>query len=258
MQYDVVVVGSGNVAEELAVTVAAAPCLRLVQLFARNEERGRKVAELADTVWCGDSTRLAKADLYLLAVSDRAVKEVAESLPISPTAIVAHTAGSVSMEALESYPRRAVFYPFQGFTAGRRIDFRQVPLLLEAADEATLGELEQIARMLSERVYRANAEQRGYVHLAGVFCCNFTNAMYGLAEQFAAQAGMPYDILRPLIRETASQAIAAEHPAEVQTGPARRGDLPTQERHLQLIDDERLKKIYKTVSQLIWETSKKI
>ena len=258
MQYDVVIVGSGNVAEELAVTVAAAPCLRLVQLFARNEERGRKVAELADTVWCGDSTRLAKADLYLLAVSDRAVKEVAESLPIPPTAIVAHTAGSVTMEALESYPRRAVFYPFQGFTAGRRIDFRQVPLLLEAADEVTLGELEQIARMLSERVYRANAEQRAYVHLSGVFCCNFTNAMYGLAEQFAARAEMPYDILRPLIRETASKAIAAEHPAEVQTGPARRGDLATQERHLQLIDDERLKELYKTVSQLIWETSKKI
>ena len=45
----IVVVGSGNVAESLAQAIADADNLELVQIYARNEERGRKVAELADT-----------------------------------------------------------------------------------------------------------------------------------------------------------------------------------------------------------------
>ncbi len=258
MKCKVVIVGSGNVAEQLAVTVAAAEELQLVQLVARNENRGRAVAALADTVWCGEFDRIAAADLYLIAVSDRAVEEVAGTLSIPHDAIVAHTAGSVTLDALKVHPRRAVFYPFQSFSAGRRVDFREVPLFLEAADAVTLNEVERVARLLSNRVYRADARQRAYIHLAGVFGCNFTNAMYALAERFAAEAAMPYDILRPLIAETAAKAIAAPHPAEVQTGPARRGDHATQQRHLQLIDDESLKTLYKTISQTIWETSKKI
>lgn len=254
----VVVIGSGNLAEQLAVTIAATEGVELVQLYARNPERGAAVAALAQTAWTKDPKRLAEADLYLIAVSDRAVREVAEGLPIPPAAVVAHTAGCVSIDALDRYPRRAIFYPFQGFSAGRRVDFRALYLFLEVADPAVMPLLRHFAEQLSDHVLEADSARRARIHLAGVFCNNFSNAMYTLANEVLGEAGLDFEVLKPIIEETAAKAIAAENPVTVQTGPARRGDRPTQERHLALIEEERTRQIYELISQTIWETSKKI
>ena len=134
----VVIVGSGNVAEALARALPASG-VELCQLFARNPERGPRVAALGGTTWTDDPRRLAAADLYLVAVSDRAVGEVAASLPVPAGAVVAHTAGSVPLDALGRFAHRAVLYPLQTFTAGRAVDFARVPLFIEASDEATRG-----------------------------------------------------------------------------------------------------------------------
>ena len=254
----VVIIGSGNLAEQLAIAVAEAEGVELVQLYARNPERGKAVAALAHTNWTNNPKELAEADLYLIAVSDRAVREVAETLPIPSEAVVAHTAGSVPLDALDRYPRRAIFYPFQGFSAGRRVSFRELYLFLETADERVMPPLEAFARRLSEHVAVADSERRARIHLAGVFCNNFTNCMYTLAGEVLQRADLPFDVLKPLITETAAKAVASDDPRTVQTGPAKRGDRSSQERHLALIDDERLRTIYELISQTIWETSKKI
>ena len=119
-----VIIGSGNLAEALARAVAKSE-LELMQIFARNAERARVVAELAATGWETRPEMLRKdADIYLIAVSDRAVAEVAATLPIPEGAAVAHTAGSVPVTAIpERFARRAVFYPMQTFTRGREADF---------------------------------------------------------------------------------------------------------------------------------------
>ena len=94
----VVIIGSGNLAEALARAVAASP-LGLRQVFGRNRDRVAAVAALSGTVGESDPSRLARADIYLIAVSDAAVAEVASSLPIDAAAVVAHTAGSVPVDA---------------------------------------------------------------------------------------------------------------------------------------------------------------
>ena len=110
----VVIIGSGNLAEALARAVAKSD-LELVQIFARNPERARVVAELAATDWATHSEMLRQdADIYLIAVSDKAVEQVAATLPIPESAAVAHTAGSVPVTAIPArFARRAVFYPMQ-------------------------------------------------------------------------------------------------------------------------------------------------
>lgn len=257
---DIVVVGSGNLAEALARAVAAAPDLRLRQLFARNAERGAAVAALAATEWCSDAARLAPADLYLIAVSDRAVGEVAAALPIPAGAFVAHTAGSVPLDEIPSkYGRRGVFYPLQTFTRGRAVDFARIPLFIEGSDERAARQLEAFARRLSRTVLRADSAQRRAIHLAGVFACNFANAMYTAAGEVLREAGLPFDVLKPLILETAAKAADAPSPAAVQTGPAMRGDAPTLARHRAMLAAEPdLEAIYRKLSHYIWETSKKI
>lgn len=256
----VVVIGSGNVAENLVQGLVACPKLKLLQLYARNTERAEAIARLVGCTYTSDEKWFNRsADLYLIAVSDRAIAEVADTLPIPKSAIVAHTAGSVPLEALNSYPRRGIFYPFQGFSVGRKVDFRQVPFFLEAADEEVMATLKKVASALSEQVFEADSERRKRIHLAGVICNNFVNQLYASAADLLAAEGLPYAVLKPLIEETAAKAVAAPHPALVQTGPAKRGDTKTQEGHLALLEeDETLHRIYQLMSQKIWETSKKI
>ena len=155
----VVIIGSGNLAEALARAVAASP-LSLRQVFGRNRDRVAAVAALSGTVGESDPSRLARADIYLIAVSDAAVAEVASSLPIDAAAVVAHTAGSVPVDALARFPRRAVFYPFQTFTKGREVDFSEIPILVETASPDLRGEVEAFARCLSRTVLYADSALR--------------------------------------------------------------------------------------------------
>ncbi|MBQ7856833.1 MAG: DUF2520 domain-containing protein [Alistipes sp.] len=256
----VVIIGSGNVAESLARAVRESENT-LVQLFARNEERGRKVAEIGGTQWCNNPSALAVADIYLISVSDRAVKEVAESLTFPEGAIVAHTAGCGTLDMLPAQSRRAVIYPFQTFTAGRIVDFRKVYLFIEAEEPQTFDEAYRFATTLSDNVERADAAVRAKIHLTGVLASNFVNNLYSTAAEVLSSASLPFDVVAPVIEETAAKAVASGNPASVQTGPAMRGDMPTLERHRALIgEDELLRTIYDTISKNIWrikETSKR-
>ena len=232
----------------------------MLQIFARNAKRGTALALENGTAWSSDPRELAAADLYLLAVSDAAITTLAESLPIPAEAAVVHTAGGIGIEALPArFDRRGVLYPLQTFTQGRSVDFAKIPLFVEGNDDTFTSELEAFARNLSRTVYRADSDRRVRLHLAAVFACNFVNHMYAVAERIAGSAGLPFDVLKPLIAQTAAKALDAASPADVQTGPAVRNDTGTRARHCALLDDDlQLKNIYSIISNSIWETSKKI
>ena len=255
--HSVVVVGSGNVAESVAVAVADSFALELKQVVARNAVRAEAVAQVAGCEWTTDFDKVAEADLYIIAVSDRAIEEVAEALGEREDSIVVHTAGSVEMDALGE-GARGVLYPFQTFTTGRRVDFSAVPLFVEGCTEEVTRQIEQVANALSHRVYRANSKRRREIHLTGVLACNFVNALYSMATDLLDEReGLPFDVLRPLIEETARKAVEAEHPRNVQTGPAVRGDKAVAERHTAMLEDENQREIYKLLTEYIWQTSKR-
>ncbi|MBO7198992.1 MAG: YihY family inner membrane protein [Alistipes sp.] len=256
----VVVVGSGNVAEAFARTLSKCEDMVLRQIFSRNEERGRAIAEIADTMWCGDMEMIAPADIYIIAVSDRAVADVAASLNVPADSIVVHTAGSVPMDAIAKREGgRGIIYPLQSFTSGREVCLSDVPLFIESDNTATTERLMRIASHISSRVEYADSERRRVIHLAGVYVNNFVNHLYAVGDDVVERAGLDFDVLKPLIRETAAKAIASSDPRSVQTGPAVRGDVVVTERHMAMLKDKESKqKIYKYITESIWETSKKI
>ena len=257
--HNVSVVGSGNVAEAVALAVAECEALQLRQIVARNPERGRALAYMTGAEWCADVEQAADADLYIISVSDRAVGDVASRLRRPEGAVVVHTAGSVEQGVLGEQ-HCGVLYPFQTFTAGRRVDFGEVPLFVETTDEPTREELMRVAGLLSRRVYGLGYERRREVHLTGVLACNFVNALYAMAaDRLKEQADLPFDVLRPLIEQTSRKAIEAEHPRQVQTGPAVRGDRVVTDRHRKMLSgSSREEEIYKLLTEYIWETSKRI
>ncbi len=255
----VVVIGGGNLAEGVAVALAKSCEVELVQIYLRRAERGEELAQLTGAPYATFNQALAEADIYLLAVSDGAIGELSEQLNFAEGAVVAHTAGSTSIEVINSALRRAVFYPMQTFTRGRAVDFRSLPIFVEACDESTLCEMRSLAQALSDSVYELSSEGRRRLHLSAVFVCNFVNAMFIAGEELVARSGLDFKILKPLIEECCAKAIDAPTPRTIQSGPAVRGDFATMDKHLEMLDEqEELKLIYQTISKYIWETSKKI
>lgn len=255
-----VIVGSGNVAEAFARTLASCEAIDLRQIFARNTERGRAIADMVGVEWCSDIEDVAPADLYLIAVSDRAVASVASSLVVPDDAIVVHTAGSVPMDAIKRRKGgRGIIYPLQSFTSGRVVNLGDVPLFIEADNDAVKERLMSIASHISSRVEYADSERRRVIHLAGVMVNNFVNHLYAMGSDVLEREDLDFDILKPLIAETAAKAIATDDPTTVQTGPAVRGDMVVTDRHIAMLrDDKRKQQIYKLITESIWETSKKI
>ena len=260
MKRKVTIIGSGNVAEAFARALKKSEA-EVVQVYARNQARGEAVAALAGAEYCCEAEALKAADLYLLCVSDRAIAEVASSLPFAEGAIVAHTAGCGTLEMLPEGSGRAIIYPFQTFSVGREVDFSKIFLFIEAEDSATHAAATEFAKSLTPNVADADSVLRSKIHLVGVLASNFVNNMYATATEVLEGAGLTFDVIAPIITEVAAKAVASADPAAVQTGPAMRGDVPTMERHRELIgDNPLLRTIYDKISENIWrirETSKR-
>jgi hypothetical protein len=74
--------------------------------------------------------------------------------------------------------------------------------------------------------------------------------LFTQASLFCEDNELSFDLLRPLIRETFNK-IDKISPEEAQSGPAIRNDKNTLKRHLELIKNPELKKVYKTLTASI-------
>lgn len=252
----IVIIGSGSVAEGLAMEIARAAELNLVQVWARNPVRGRWLASQTRTEWTGDPAGLASADLYIMAVSDRAVAEISAGLTFPRGSVVAHTAGCVAMKEISpEVADRAVLYPLQSFTKGRRIaDFRRTPFFIEGETPHAMQTVRKVAEALSDSVVEMDSARRTHLHLAGAVANNFSNAMFSVAEQLAADSEVPFDYLRPIIAETAAKVLDMASPRLAQTGAAQRGDKTIQYKHLEILRAEHpeLVELYGIISDIIY------
>lgn len=246
----VVLLGGGNLALHLFQALQASTEVTVVQLYNRSLN---KVQHLNHRVVLTDNLAdIAAADLYIIAVTDDAITGVAAALK-SKNGLVVHTSGSASMEALNQNPRRGSFYPLQTFTMGQKVDFKQIPICLEANNPADLAVLQQVAAAISDAVFEISSEQRQSLHLAAVFVNNFTNHLYTLGQEICLQHKLSFDLLKPLIRETVHK-IETTDPYFAQTGPAKRNDETTLARHEKQLQKEYHLEIYKLLSASIKNT----
>ena len=247
------IIGSGNVAQHLIAAFEGSESIRLVQVFAREKS---KVAHLVNPEIVTDDIRsLADADLYIIAVTDGAIGEVSSKLPFSGR-LVAHTSGSVPVDAIDGKNRGGVFYPLQTFTKNKPVNFREIPICIEAAHQADLAVLEQLAKSVSGVIYPIDSQQRKALHVAAVFVSNFANHLYRIGNEICEENHLPFDILKPLIAETANK-IRLLSPADAQTGPARRNDLKTIDAHLAFLSGDK-RDLYETLTQSIIKHGQKL
>ncbi len=248
----------------------------LLQVFSRKAEKAEALARATHAQACTRPEEIeAGADLYILAVADDAIGEMAQKLSktLPPDSFLVHTSGSQPSDVLKAFglppfrdglppsgesKRYGVFYPLQSFSPEVEPVWEQIPFCIYAREQADEELLLALARRLSPRVYRIDDKQRKELHLAAVFANNFTNYLLSLSWERCQQHGIPFELLHPLILETARKATSGQNPKELQTGPAVRGDEKTIRRHLQqLREHPQVRELYQHLTRLIREQKEK-
>jgi predicted short-subunit dehydrogenase-like oxidoreductase (DUF2520 family) len=253
---NIVIIGSGNAATILGRKFKDAGHA-ILQVVSRNASAASALAYEWDTESANYMSLVNRtADVYIIAVSDGAIKEVIRDLHL-PGKVVAHTAGSVDKEVLKGVSTHyGVFYPLQSLR--KETDhLPSIPLFFEGNDEKTRKTLEQLALSVSPKnAIPAGNEDRMKIHVAAVVVSNFTNHLYALAESYCKKEHLDFSQLLPLIEETALR-IRDISPWQVQTGPAIRRDAATIQQHLQLLKEHpQLKSIYVLLTESIQQETK--
>ena len=230
----IVIIGAGRLATHLGLAFSKQG-LNVVQVFNRSPENGQKLAARIGAAFIPEIKGLTlSADLYILAVSDSALSDLASDLRFKDKMVV-HASGTVAMDVLAPISANiGVFYPLQTFSKSRRIDFRRIPVCIEANSKRGEAQLTALAGKLSQRVYCLDSEKRRLLHLGAVFASNFTNYLYSVTEDILVEHGIPIDLLEPLIIQTARNVMRGNL-YQSQTGPAVRGDEKVLEKQRELL-----------------------
>lgn len=250
----VIIIGSGNVAQHLLSAFNKNTDIEIAQVFSRKIEAVSHLISIDKITNNFDD--LVQADVYIIAVADDAIAEVASRLPFK-NRLVVHTSGSASMESLSNNNRKGVFYPLQTFTKNKEVDFKTIPICIESQFNEDYNVLKKVADSISDKVFTINSEQRRSLHVSAVFVNNFVNHLYKIGNDICDEHQVPFEILQPLIKETADKILLLT-PNEAQTGPAKRNDKTTIESHLDFLSDDNHKNIYKILTQSIQENGKKL
>lgn len=240
---NVVIIGTGNVGTVLSRLIRRSGHT-ILQIYGRNFEMASSLANESGAVPVTDLKLIdTHADIYIIAVADQAVASVSGSLkPIN--GLLVHTAGAVSMDILKDRSENyGILYPLQSLR--KEIDrIPAIPFLVEANSEKNIELLQAFANTLSDRVSIVNEKERAQLHLGAVLINNFVNHLYTIARSHCEKVGVSFELLLPLISETA-QRVEQFSPDLLQTGPAIRNDKSTIEKHLSLLEsDPRLRDMY--------------
>lgn len=251
--FNLSIIGAGNVAFSLSFALESSGN-RILEVYSRDIAKGKNItSRLYEAVpTTNKDFSESKSDIFLICVPDDVIPEIIQNFKFPPNTIIAHTSGTVSLEAFSNLKNeKGVFYPVQTFTSNRQLDFSEVPIIIESPSVETEKTLTELALTLTKNIFYLNSERRKVLHLAAVFASNFVNNMLASSNQILENEQIPFRILRSLVIETVVKAMDND-PVSVQSGPAVRGDINTLTAHKQYLQSEpELLSIYEMVTENI-------
>ncbi|HRG69048.1 MAG TPA: F420-dependent NADP oxidoreductase [Saprospiraceae bacterium] len=259
MHRDIVLIGSGNLATALGKKLLASGH-RILQVYSRDFDHAKILAERLQAQAINQLDQInSHAQVYLICIKDDAIERLSQELSkkLEAHVIIAHSSGVNSPDRIASYfTNRSLFYPLQTFSKFKELDWTHIPIFIEGSDEAK-SILRPLAQSLSSQLYEMNDQMRTHLHLASVFANNFSNYNLLAAKKILDIAQVPFEVLHSLMIETVDKAFRLD-PINSQTGPAKRGDMQTIEKHIRLLVSEfpEYRSLYKKYSQIIEQTFK--
>jgi len=251
---DVSFIGSGNLAWHLAPALDNAGYI-VREVYSPNASHAEELTErlYQATVKPSLDFSSSQSRLFIIAASDDSIEGITTELILPDDSTLVHTSGSQPLSLLQfaAAQNTGVFYPLQTFSKTKRVDFKTVPLFIEASDQEAERLLLTMGKAISQKVKKISSEERKALHVAAVFASNFPNHMLTLSKKVMSEHGLDFEWLKPLISETINKALTVG-PEHAQTGPAIRNDLEVLDRHVEFLqDDERAAELYRVISQHI-------
>lgn len=177
----------------------------------------------------------AGVDLLVIATPDSAVAEVAAAVTPSASTVVAHLSGALGLAALAGHPRVAVLHPLVALPDPERGADRLVGAWFGLATDGD-PLVEEVVEELHGRTLRVSEASWARYHAAAVIASNHLVALLGQVERVAASIDAPLEAYLDLARG-ALDDVAALGPHAALTGPVRRGDEATVQRHLDALPE---------------------
>ena len=249
-------IGTGKLAWHLAEKLQQKRD-RQLYIWGRNAEKAAKLAEEFGLVHLHATDEIPANCAVILCVSDHSIQQVAQEIQ-GKAALILHLSGTQSLELIRGRaPHTAVMWPNQSFTLNHAVDWKYVPLSLEASDETAKYWIDDLVNELGGPSAYLSGEQRRKLHLAAVAANNFVNHLMVLTEEWCSSNGLDFQFLMPMI-EQSMQRLKVQSPALSQTGPASRNDWSTITTHLSMLQDNpQFKELYALMSKQIADRYKK-
>jgi len=251
----IILIGAGNLGFHLGKKLFEEG-LVVQQVFSRKKINAKRLAKLIDAEPISNLDKISKeGDLYILAIPDNIIETVANSLSkkIPASKLIVHTSGATPSSVLQPFFKNyGIFYPLQTFSISKEVDYQNIPICVDSNLKKNRILLEKIGKQISKKVYLINDKERAILHVAAVFVNNFSNNLFTIGETITKKENLPFEILKPLIQETVNK-ILDHSPNDMQTGPAKRGDKNTIDRHLKYLDKNfpEFSEIYKLMTHSI-------
>jgi len=256
----ITLIGAGNLATNLGKALVKGGH-SIVEVYSRTMESASALASLTGGVAINDTSKVSnEADVYIFALKDSvlldAIKQISGN--VSSDKVFLHTAGSISIECFYGVAKHyGVLYPMQTFSKERDVEFEGIPCFIESNDNYSDDVIRMLAESISRHIYELHSDKRRYLHLSAVWACNFTNHCYAVASGLLQKCGLPFDVMLPLIDETARK-VHEMSPECAQTGPALRYDENVIKAQAELLNGNiLLRQIYEEMSMSIHRQHKK-
>ena len=245
----IAVVGSGRVATYMATVLHQSGCC-ITEVWSRQREHAAQLAAKVGSSVADKLETLHEADCCLIAVTDDALPEVAARIRM-PHTLVIHTSGCTPAVALAACAEHyGVIWPPLSIPEST-VDITALHLCIEGSDGESTNKLRQLAEKMQAQYTILTSEQRRWAHLATVVAGNFGNALLAETERLATEHNVPFELLVPIIEQTARRAAAGNLWSR-QTGPAARGDRQTLDTQRQMLEnDDTLRELYDLFSRII-------
>ena len=258
MSFDFCFIGAGNLATKLSLALKNNG-FNITQVYSKTLQSAENLAKKLGSSFTNSVSEInTNADLFIVALKDDVIEDVLSKINFQNKLII-HCAGSLPLFVLAKYSSNfGVLYPLQTFSKNRDVNFEEIPLFVEANSKKNEEIILSIADKISNTATILNSEKRQMLHVSAVFACNFVNYFYTIAADLLESSGIAFEVLRPLIMETAEKVMNME-PEEAQTGPALRFDKKIMEKHMELLNSNKdYQELYMSVSKGIFEYHKKL
>jgi predicted short-subunit dehydrogenase-like oxidoreductase (DUF2520 family) len=265
------IIGAGHVGRVLGRRFAARGVFAVQDVLTRSAASAQAAVDFIGAGRAVDSVQaLRPADVWMLAVSDDRIAEVAQQLAAScqmKGALVFHCSGAKASSELDAVRRAgalvASVHPVRSFADPQQVaDAFEGTFCGVEGDADALAVLDPAFAAIGARVVGIDARAKTVYHAASVFASNYLTTVLDAALRAYQAAGIAPEVARELARPLAAETLANVFrlgPEAALSGPIARGDAATVARQQAAVNawDAPTGALYEALATATWDLARR-